>query len=247
MRTLKLILEYDGSAFYGFQKQPRHKTVQQVLEAALTKLFDQKTKISAASGRTDTGVHATHQVVSVKTESRLSIEKICQGLNYYLEGNVAVKEVSDVSEDFHARFNAKTKTYEYRIWNHSIRSPLRAGTHWFVSHPLDVEKIRKGMKRLSGRHDFSAFCSQNKRHEEASNIRKIIKFELIENDHELIFRVCGNGFLYRMVRNLVGTLVDLGRGKINLTELSKILASKKRARAGMAAPAHGLCLIDVTY
>ncbi|MCB9799564.1 MAG: tRNA pseudouridine(38-40) synthase TruA [Candidatus Omnitrophica bacterium] len=245
LRNIKLVLEYDGARFFGFQSQPRKRTIQGVLEKALSQLLNRKTKIKAASGRTDAGVHASFQVVNFYTDKEISTDKVIRGLNFYLPREIAVTQAVEVQPAFHARYSARFKTYEYRIWNHSIRSPLRASSFCHYPYPLDLKPMRQGAKMLTGKHDFKSFCNQAQA--EKSSIRTIRKFQIIAHGHEILIRVEANGFLYRMVRNLVGTLLDLGRGKTTLKDLEKILLKKTRSAAGQAVEAQGLRLIDVTY
>ena len=245
MRNIKLVLEYDGTGFYGFQRQPNHPTVQAALEEALSKFFNQKIKITAASGRTDTGVHAAGQVVNFKTKTARPLDQIQKGINALLPRSVAVKSIEETKKDFHARYSARSKTYEYRIWNHSVRSPLLAGKVFHVPESLNLAAMRRGAKQLTGRHDFRSFCVTSSARENTG--RTIKKFE-IKNEGELLrFQLEADGFLHHMVRNLVGTLLDMGRGKLDMLGLQKIIIAKDRRRAGATVPAHGLTLLSVTY
>ncbi len=250
-RNIKLVLEYDGSAFFGFQKQPHHPTVQEALEKALSRLLNQKTKIKAASGRTDTGVHAAHQVVNFHTASDMSTAQMQKGLNALLPRSIAVKEVVSMPMRYHARYDVRHKTYQYQIWNHPIRSPLNAAFTLHITEKLNIRHMRDGARLLTGRHDFRAFCCANgKRAEEKKRrgtVRTIHRVDIRKRGHMLTIGIQADGFLYRMARNLVGALLDLGRGKIRVVELAAILKSKDRKRAGAAAPARGLSLVDVTY
>jgi len=244
-RNLKLVLEYDGSAFYGFQKQPRHPTIQLALEKALSQLFNQKTKIGAASGRTDTGVHASHQVVHVKTASQLTLERIQKGLNYYLPHTVAVREVAEANPKFHARFSARSKVYEYRIWNHPVRSPLAVSRMAHVPYPLNIAKMRRAAAVLCGRHDFSSFCTENGTpRNKVKNVKRLI---IQKRGHEIRIQIEADGFLYRMVRNMVGVLLAVGCGRKTPAEVRVMLRAKSRRCVGTAAEASGLSLIGVKY
>ncbi|MBI3316377.1 MAG: tRNA pseudouridine(38-40) synthase TruA [Candidatus Omnitrophica bacterium] len=245
MRNIKLTLEYDGAEFFGFQKQPHHVTIQEALEKALSKVLNQKTKIAAASGRTDTGVHALEQVVNFKTKSLRKIGEIQKGLNAYLPKQVAVRKVEDVPFDFHSRYSAKSKTYEYLIWNDPIRSPLKASRAWHVREPLNLTQMKKAARFLTGRHNFKAFTASGGSAKEMTRTLKQIQIKKQGNSILFIFEA--DGFLYHMVRNMVGTLVQVGRGKLMLSEMYKILHSQDRKKAGVTAPAEGLTLIFVTY
>ncbi len=244
-RNIKLVLEYDGAAFYGFQRQPRHHTVQETLEKALSQLLNAPVRIHAASGRTDTGVHAMHQVVNFKTVSPLATHTLQRGLNALLPKTLAVRTAEEVEASFHARYDARFKVYEYRIWNDAVRSPLRAGHAWHVSQKLDRKAMRQAMAALKGRHDFRSFCAA---HGSAkTTVRTIRRLSLRRQDAMLFFRVEADGFLYHMVRNIVGTLVEVGRGKIRPEDVRKILRACDRKQAGPTAPPGGLTLASVTY
>ena len=247
MRNIKLILEYDGSAFHGFQLQPKHSSVQRTLEKALARLCGKKTKISAASGRTDAGVHALHQVVNFKTKSPRNVTVIQKALNAILPDTVAVKSVEEVPENFHARFDVKTKTYEYRIWNSRVRSPLLLGRVWHIPFHLDLEKMKKGAEVFCGTHDFRSFCTTDASKKDQDTTRMVYSFEVLQQGNLILLRVSANGFLYRMVRNFAGSLVDLGSGKISLADLKKSFQAKDRREVGCMAPSDGLYLFDVTY
>ncbi len=244
-RSFKLILEYDGAAFFGFQRQPGKRTVQSELEKALSRLFNHRTKIKAASGRTDTGVHASYQVVHIRMPTALVIERIQFGLNYYLPQEMAVRQVEEVPADFHARFGASSKTYEYRIWNHSVRSPLRARHFFHVPRPLNVEEMRRAAARLKGRHNFSSFCSAHSAVRDP--VRWIQGFRVLKKGCEITLSVTADGFLYHMVRNLAGALIEVGTGRLSVKDLEKFRKSQGRQNAPFSAPAHGLSLVRVFY
>lgn len=248
MRNIKLVLEYNGSTFFGFQKQPNHPTIQEALEKALSIFFRRKMKIASASGRTDTGVHAEGQVVNFKTSSDVELRKIQRGVNALLPAAVVVREIDEVSADFHARYSIRSKVYEYRIWNHLYRSPLAAGRVYHVPYPLRLANMRKAAKDLIGRHDFRSFTSPSAmKKEKASCVRTIKRFQIKKQGHLLLCRVEADGFLYHMIRNMVGTLLEVGRGKRSPQDIFRILKAKDRRLAGMTAPSEGLTLIKVTY
>ncbi|MCM8775494.1 MAG: tRNA pseudouridine(38-40) synthase TruA [Candidatus Omnitrophica bacterium] len=245
MRNIKLVLEYDGSRFFGFQRQPRRRTVQEILENALTRFFDRKTKISAASSRTDTGVHADYQVVNFLTPSPRSIGQIQKGLNALLPVDVAVKEVAEVPADFHSRYQVRSKIYEYRVWNHPVRSPLHAHQACHIPYRLSLSRMRQGAKLLTGRHDFSSFCAA---HGSAKDrVRNIKSFRIIKRGFLILFQIEAEGFLYHMARNLVGALIELGRGRLTVNQLQVILKKRDRRSAPSTAPACGLTLLSVSY
>ncbi len=244
-RNIKIILEYDGARYSGFQKQPGKQTIQREIEKALKRLLNESAKISAASGRTDAGVHASFQVVNFKTENPLALNRIQMGLNYYLPRDIAVISAQDVPADFHARFSARTKAYEYRIWNNRVRSPLRAARYYHVPFALDLNVMRAAAKFIIGKHDFSSFCSTGSARRDP--IRKVTKLTLRRADDEILMRIEANGFLYHMVRNIAGTLIEVGRGKASPEDVQAILASCGKRKSLHNAPGHALALVSVTY
>ncbi|MFH0986135.1 MAG: tRNA pseudouridine(38-40) synthase TruA [Candidatus Omnitrophota bacterium] len=247
MRNIKLVLEYDGATFSGFQKQPGRSTIQEVLEKALSGFFDHKMKIAAASGRTDTGVHAEGQVVNFKTSSSHELRQIQKGLNALLPPPVVVKEIEEVPFDFHARYSVRSKVYEYRLWNHSCRSPLVAGRSFHVPYSLNFVAMRKAAKAFIGKHDFRSFTSVSAIKKGSSCVRTIKRFQLKRQGPLILMRVEADGFLYHMIRNMVGTLLEVGRGKRKPGDIVAILKAKDRRLAGMTAPAEGLTLIKASY
>jgi len=248
MRNIKLVLEYDGAAFFGFQKQPGKPTIQEALEKALSTFFRHKMKITAASGRTDSGVHAEEQVVNFKVSSPEPLKRIQRGLNALLPDSVVIKTIQEASQDFHARYSLRSKTYEYRVWNHSYRSPLMAGRVFHVSYPLDLASMRKATRFLTGRHVFRSFTSPAMmKKKDASCVRTIKRFQIKKRGHLILFQIEADGFLYHMIRNMVGTLLEVGRGKKIPAAMTAILKAKNRSSAGMTAPSEGLTLLKVKY
>ena len=202
-------------------------------------------KISAAAGRTDSGVHAKAQVVNFKTDSRLPLEQIQKGLNALLPHEIAVKKIEKVPLDFHARYSAKAKTYEYLVWNSQVRSPLLNGRVYPFRYPLDLTKMKRAARILVGRRDFKAF--QTSGSTAKTSVRSLQRLA-IEREGEMIrFIVEADGFLYHMVRNLVGTLLEVGRGKLSLQEFSALVKNRQRLQAGPTAPSSGLTLVSVEY
>ena len=247
MRNIKLILEYNGSAFFGFQKQPGKPTIQEALEKALSGFFDRKMKIAAASGRTDTGVHAEGQVVNFKISSAHKLWQIQKGLNALLPPPVVVKEIKEVPLDFHARYSVRSKAYEYRIWSHPCRSPLIAGRAFHVPTSLSVPAMRKAAKAFIGKHDFRSFTSVSAIKKGSSCVRTIKCFQIKRQGHLILMHVEADGFLYHMIRNMAGTLLEVGRGKRKPEDMDAILKKQDRRLAGMTAPSEGLTLIRVAY
>jgi tRNA pseudouridine38-40 synthase len=215
-------------------------------------------KIAAASGRTYTGVHAEGQVVNFKTASVHKLWQIQKGLNALLPPPVVVKKIEEVPLGFHARYSVRSKVYEYRIWNHSCRSPLIAGRVFHIPYVLSVAKMRQAAKAFLGKHDFSSFTSPSiikKRvtvtksdcHRVPCCVRTIKRFQIKRQGHLILMHVEADGFLYHMIRNMAGTLLEVGRGKRNPEDVAAILRAKDRRLAGMTAPSEGLTLIRVTY
>lgn len=248
MRNIKLVLEYDGSVFFGFQKQPGKPTIQEALEKALSVFFRRKMKIAAASGRTDTGAHAEGQVVNFRTSGRESLDRIQRGLNALLPSSIVIKEIKEAGPDFHARYHVRSKVYEYRIWNHPYRSPLMAGRVHHVPFRLDVVRMRQAAKTFVGKHDFRSFTSPSAiKKEKISYVRTVKQFRVKKEGYLIRIQVEADGFLYHMVRNMAGTLLEVGRGKRSPESIKTILGAKDRRQAGMTAPSEGLTLIRVRY
>lgn len=244
MRNIKLTLEYNGTHFFGFQRQKHHRTVQSELESALQKLFQKKLKV-IASGRTDSGVHAEAQVVNFHVRSNLAITKIQQGLNHYLPADVAVLKTEEVPSSFHAQYSARRKVYEYRVSNSKIRSPLERFRTYQVPDRLDLTGIKRAARLFLGTHNFRAFESSRGRRKSA--VRTIRKFQIRKKGKMIYFTIESNGFLYKMVRSMVGTLLEIGRGRLQISDLKNLLISGGRSRVGPTCPAKGLTLKAVIY
>jgi tRNA pseudouridine38-40 synthase len=244
LRNIKLTLEYDGTRFLGFQNQRQGRTVQSVLEEALQKLFQKRIKI-VASGRTDSGVHAEGQVVNFTVDSKIPLWKIQRGVNRYLPEDVSIVRIEEVSKKFHAQRSAKWKTYEYRVLQSKAPSPLTRNRTYQYYYPLNLAKIRQASKLLQGRKDFRAFEGSGSRRKSA--VRTIRKIEVKQQGNLVTFRLESNGFLYRMVRNIVGTLLEIGQGRQNTQELRKAMKLKQREILGPTAPPQGLYLKRVKY
>jgi tRNA pseudouridine38-40 synthase len=244
--NFRLTLEYDGTDFAGWQVQAGScRTVQGALEAAIARVTGQTVRVAGAS-RTDAGVHAEGQVASARIETALAAAELQSALNGTLPSDAAVVEASRVPEDFHARYSAKGKLYSYRVWNHPSRSPLRRTRTYWVARPLDVAAMSCAARELIGRHDFAAL--QGSGSEVESSIRTIAALRIEqESSPELVFWVEGDGFLRHMVRNLVGTLLEVGWGRRSSESMIELLASGDRRMAGPTAPAGGLALIRVFY
>jgi tRNA pseudouridine38-40 synthase len=245
MRNIKLIIEYDGTAYCGWQRQANAVAIQQVMEDALSRIVNGKA-VLIASGRTDTGVHALRQVANFRTDSKIALPGLQMGLNSLLPPDIVVKEIDEVPLEFHSQKDARSKIYHYRIFNSPVRTALRRKSSWFVHRPLDLEAMKRAAHCLEGSHDFNSFCAAKCDVED--RVRTVIgaSFER-EDEHMILFRIEADGFLRHMVRNIVGTLVDIGKGKIPEEALPGILLARDRRRAGQAAPAWGLCLMEVKY
>lgn len=245
VRQIKLVIEYDGTALCGWQRQPNGPTVQQHLEEALAKLLTHDVRITGAS-RTDAGVHARGQVATFHTERTIPLQGIRRGGNTMLPDSIAIREVSEVALDFHPRFSATGKHYRYLIYRGVDRSPRWRERAWHHPQPIDVEAMRAAASALVGEHDFVAFraigCAAK------TTVRRIHGIDLTAGpDDVLVVDVRGTAFLRNMVRIVVGTLAEVGRGYRQASQVAEILASKDRTLAGMTAPARGLELIEVSY
>ena len=216
--------------------------MQGVLEEAFAKLLGERVGVIGA-GRTDAGVHATGQVISFRTGSPMPEATIERGVNALLPQDVAIREVAEVREDFHARYSATGRTYAYRIWNAARPRPLLRRTTWWVRDPLDVGAMRAACRHLVGRHDFSAFSMKA----EGTRERMVRKASWSEAEGTLCFEIEADAFLRGMVRGIVGTLVQVGRGRLDPERLADVVASARREEGGPSAPPQGLCLARVTY
>lgn len=246
MPNFRLTLEYDGAGFAGWQVQADgRRTVQGALETAVARVTGQAVRVVGAS-RTDVGVHAEGQVASVQLETALTAPALQGALNGTLPPDAAVVDARIVPEAFHARFSAKGKLYRYRVWNHSCRSPLRRSRVYWLARPLDVSAMRSAASAFVGSHDFAALQGSGSGVDES--VRTIAKLRIDhEPSGELTFWVEGDGFLRHMVRNLVGTILEVGCGRRDGESMTELLASGDRRLAGPTAPAAGLALIRVSY
>jgi tRNA pseudouridine38-40 synthase len=244
-RKVKLVVSYDGTAFHGFQKQPGDlRTVQSELETALGMLLEESVEVFGAS-RTDAGVHAVGQVVHFTTEKQLPPERISVALRRWLPPDITAAHSEAADDDFHARFSARGKLYHYLINRSAAPPPFLRNIACNVHGALDLGTMERALGHLAGEHDFSAFM--NKGSEPSTTVRTMFDLSLMENDSFLVFSLHGSGFLYRMVRNIVGTMLEVGRGRLDPDEVRDILDSGDRGRAGQTAPPQGLYLIRVDY
>jgi tRNA pseudouridine38-40 synthase len=243
-RNLRLLIEYDGTDYYGWQVQKGFKTVQGEIQRAVKEIAGRETLVIGA-GRTDAGVHARGQVANFHTASRLSCAKWVQALNAHLPEDIAVLACDEVPLDFHAQFQAKDKTYEYAILNRPARTALERRVVHKVTPALDVGAMAEAAKLLAGTHDFRAFGSEMSKKEKT--VRTISAFDVRREGDCVRFRVTGDGFLYNQVRAMVGTLLEVGLGKRSPAWAREILDAKDRTKAGANVPAKGLTLVEVRY
>jgi tRNA pseudouridine38-40 synthase len=269
MRMLKLTIAYDGAGYVGWQRQAEGTSIQAVLEAAIARVEGHEVTVTGA-GRTDAGVHALGQVASVRVTSTIACESYVRALNVALPDDIRVRRVDEMPEDFHARFRVRDKTYRYRLLNAPIASPFDVRYAWHVSFPLDLDAMRAALARSVGTHDFAVFqgtgstvshtvrtihragiASASSHHSPASDRHSSHDSALLLPDDAdarlLTIEMTGDGFLRHMVRNIVGTLVEVGRGRWRPDELDRLLASRDRTQAGPTAPPQGLFLVKVAY
>ena len=245
MRNIKLVIEYDGKDFNGWQKQPTKLNIQGEIEKAIKQITGEEVDLTA-SGRTDAGVHALGQVANFKTNSNIPIEKIPIALNSNLKKSIVIKSAEEVEERFHSRLNCKRKTYRYMINNSKYGTAIYRNLETHIPMKLDIQKMQEAVKYFEGEHDFKAFKASGT--SSKSSVRTIYRAEVIDAGNERIYiELTGNGFLYNMVRIIAGTLVEVGLGKIEPNEIKTIIESKKRENAGKTLSPQGLYLVKVEY
>lgn len=246
LRTLRLTIEYDGTDFCGWQVQPNGRSVQAALEAAMLRLTGETVKVYGA-GRTDAGVHAHGQVAAVRTRCSIPASGFAFALNTRLPPDVCVRAAAEVAPDFNPRYGAKMKLYRYTLHNSPIRPALGRRYCWHVKFPLDLDAMRAAAAHLAGRHDYTSFSNQERNQEGLDNVREVTRLEIAREGERVTLDFEGMSFLYNMVRNLTGTLVDVGCGRLSPEAMPGILAARDRAAAGQGAPAKGLCLEWIRY
>ncbi|MDO4451866.1 MAG: tRNA pseudouridine(38-40) synthase TruA [Lachnospiraceae bacterium] len=244
MRRVKLTIAYDGTNYCGWQVQPNGITIEEVVNKALSKLTGENIVVIGAS-RTDSGVHAMGNVAVFDTNTTIPPERIAMAVNRILPEDIVVVKSEEVPLDFHPRYCDCEKTYEYHIVNTRILIPTKRLTNYFVSYELNIEKMREGASYLVGEHDFASFC--NIKTDVESTVRTVKELEILKNGNEITIRISGNGFLYNMVRIIVGTLIRVGRGFYEPKQVKEILEAKNRKAAGVTAPPHGLMLMEIRY
>jgi len=249
MPRYKLTIEYNGTNFIGWQKQKKGFSIQGTIEKAAKNFLQSEVDLIVA-GRTDAGVHADAQVAHLDIFKKLKIKNILFGLNFYLSKekfgeDISIKKVNKVDADFNARFDAKKKTYKYKIYNNESRSPMHAYNTWWVSQKLNIVDMKKASKYLLGNHDFSSFRASGC--QALSPIKTLDKIAIIKKKNIITLTFTARSFLYNQVRIMTGTLKDVGSGLINPVALKRILQKKKRSSSGVTAPSKGLTLYKVYY
>jgi tRNA pseudouridine38-40 synthase len=244
VQNLKLTIEYDGTAYHGWQAQPGLPTIQATLEETVKRIAGEEVRVIGA-GRTDAGVHALGQVANFRTSKGLALDTWRRALNGLLPSDIVVRRVESAPDEFDARRSAMHKSYRYTIWNAPFPSALERHCVLHIPDPLDVASMAKGAAFLIGEHDFSAFRAADD--SPPRPVRRVVEARVAEDADRLHFVITGNGFLKHMIRIIVGTLLDVGRGKLSPEDLERILHSKDRQKAGRTAPALGLCLMEVMY
>jgi tRNA pseudouridine38-40 synthase len=245
IKNFKIIIEYDGTCYHGWQRQKNDITIQGEIEKALGIMTAKHIAVNG-SGRTDAGVHARGQTANFLCDTDLSPGFFQRGLNSLLPEDIVIRECRQVEDTFHARYDVKSKIYHYKIYNHPVPAAINRSYVWSIRKQLNIMGMRSAISYIIGSQDFKAFEGAGS--PRAQTTRHIMAADLIESDHRLFtFRIEADGFLRFMVRNIVGTLVDVGLGKTSPTEIQQILDSRDRTKAGATAPPHGLCLMEVKY
>lgn len=240
-KRVMLTVAYDGTNYHGWQIQPNVPTIEGVLNQHLSEMLGEQIEVIGAS-RTDAGVHSLGNIAVFDTDARIPAEKISYAMNQRLPEDIKVRKSEEVAADFHPRKVESKKTYEYRIWHDTFPMPTERLNSYFVYTPLKIEKMQEAAGYLVGEHDFTSFCSVNT--EVESKVRTIYEINVTEQDHMLKIRVSGNGFLYNMVRIIVGTLLDVGKELYEPSQIQDILQGMDRELAGPTVPAHGLTMVS---
>ena len=244
MRNLLLRLMYDGSHYHGWQVQPNGITVQEALQNAIEQILGVRESVTGCS-RTDAGVHANDFCCNIRTENEIDCYRLQGALNAVLPDSISVKSVKEVDADFHARYSCVTKQYVYRVWNAGFKNPFLINKAWHYKNKIDEKFLNEQAQAYVGTHDYKAFCSAGSSVEDT--VRTVKHFSVTRDGDEVIFTVEADGFLYNMVRIMVGSLIEISENRIEKDKLSAIIESKDRALAGRTAPPQGLYLNKVNY
>ena len=245
MRNFKAVIAYEGTDFHGWQVQPGQRTIQGEIERVLAELEGGAVKVHG-SGRTDAGVHARGQTASFRLSNPIPCFNLRLALNHRLPPAIRILDIAEAPDAFHARYSATAKTYEYRIWRGEICPPFVRRTVFHLPYPLDEAEMTAAAPRFAGERDFRSLATNDGEVKE-STVRTIFSSRLVREGEELVYRVRGSGFLYNMVRNIVGVLIEIGRGNWRAEDVERILAARDRTAAGPTAPAPGLFLVEVEY
>ncbi|MBI5664579.1 MAG: tRNA pseudouridine(38-40) synthase TruA [Nitrospirae bacterium] len=246
MSNIKLILEYDGSRYNGWQRQTNTKnTIQGRIEHVLHLMTGEKIELHGA-GRTDTGVHALGQVANFHTRNQMGLSEIEDYLHKYLPEDINLLDIREMPERFHSRLNAKGKNYLYRIWNHPFKKNIfNRGQYYHIRKPLNIEKMKQAAELFVGTKDFRSFTALKSKNK--STVRTISKIEILKKESEITLNFSGDGFLHKMVRVITGTIIQVGLGELSVSEVGEMFKKEKRSEAGFTAPPHALFLVKVIY
>ena len=244
MKRFKLIVAYDGTNYNGFAKQPNATTIQGTLDVAIAKIVQHEVRTLGA-GRTDRGVHAFAQCCVFDSDTKIPADRLAKAINSQLPADISVKSVEEVSEDFHPRFGAKRKTYRYQILNAKIRDPFLYKYALLYPYELDVERMQEAANEMIGEHNFACFCAAGSTVKDT--VRIIYSIDVKKEGDLVSIDVCGNGFLYNMVRIIIGTLLDVNENKMTKDSIKTIIESKKRELAGPTVPPQGLTMLNIVY
>lgn len=245
MRNLLIKIAYNGEKYHGWQIQQNAVTVQEVFQKALFKVTGENCNLKGCS-RTDSGVHARDFCISLKTDSPIPSDRLMAAINHFLPLDIAVLSCREVNDDFHARYSCVGKMYRYEIWNNPVRNPFMENKVFHYWYPIDIQNLQIAANSFVGTHDFSSFCTLDRR-EKGDLTRTITSSKIFRENEKIIFEVCGDGFLYNMVRIMVGTLLRVQQGKILSSDIKNIIDAKDRSLAGPTAPPQGLYLQKVYY
>lgn len=244
-KNYRFIIMYDGSRYYGWQRQPNKETIQGKIESVLRKMCDDESLEVIGAGRTDAGVHAKNMVANVVMDTDMDVVEIRDYLNQYLPDDIAVKSVSIAGDRFHARYNAIGKTYQYTCYYGEVKPVFNRKYMYVLDKAPNIDKMKEASKCLLGEHDFRNFCMNPRM--KKSTVRKVDNITIEKIDEQIVFTIHGTGFLQNMVRIIVGTLLEIGYGTMRQEDLELALHSTERMKAGPTAPAQGLCMLQVDY